>query len=284
MPTVLITGTSTGIGLACTSHLAAKGWTVYAGVRRLSDAEQVGALPGDVRPVICDVAEPEQIADTVARISNEQGGRLDALVNNAGIATGGPVETMPIPDWRDLFEVNLFGPVALTREAFGLVRAAKGRFVFIGSISGRTSSPLLGAYSASKHALEAVAEALLHEVAPFGVHVSLIEPGQTRTPMMDKGVDQVDQITASLTADEKDRYAGVLASVEGFLRTPADKMTDPAKVAAAVEHALTARRPKARYLVGPDAKVAGHVITRLPDVARTRVLALGLRQYARTAR
>lgn len=282
MPSVLITGTSTGIGLACTTHLAAKGWTVYAGVRRLSDAEQVGALPGDVRPVMCDVAEPEQIADTVARISAEQGGRLDALVNNAGIGTGGSIETMSDAEWRELFDVNLFGPVTLTRTAFDLVRTAKGRFVFIGSISGRMSSPLLGAYSASKHALEAVAEALLHEVTPMGLHVSLIEPGQIRTPMIAKGKSQYDQIVTALTPEQRQRYQRSMVAVEGFLNTPPARQTDPAKVAAAVEHALTSRRPKARYLVGPDAKAAGHVITRLPDAVRRRVIDVSLRQMARS--
>ena len=140
---VLISGTSTGIGAACVGRLAGAGWTVYAGVRRSEDGERlVSELAGDIRPVLLDITDGKEITEAITRIGDEVGG-LAGLVNNAGIARGGPVELVSEDDWRLQFEVNFFGTLALTREAFGLVREHSGRFVFMGSMAGRLSAPLL---------------------------------------------------------------------------------------------------------------------------------------------
>lgn len=159
MPNALITGTSTGIGEACVARLAELGWTVYAGVRRAEDGDRLKAQhSGDVRPVILDVQSRDDMRRVLDDIAHDVGDRgLQALVNNAGVGTGGPVEYVTEEDWRWVFDVNFFGVVALTQAAIPLLRAGHGRVVHIGSIGGRVSSPGLAPYSASKHALEALA-------------------------------------------------------------------------------------------------------------------------------
>ncbi len=167
MPTALVTGTSTGIGEACAARLAATGWTVFATVRRTEDADRLKAShAGDIRPVLLDVGDRDRMRAVVDQIANDPTIRgLDGLVNNAGVGTGGATEYLAEETWRWVFDVNLFAPVELTRLAMPLLRAAHGRVVYIGSIGGRVCSPGLGPYSASKHALEAVAEAQRHEFA-----------------------------------------------------------------------------------------------------------------------
>ncbi|MDH5237858.1 MAG: SDR family NAD(P)-dependent oxidoreductase, partial [Acidimicrobiia bacterium] len=134
---VLISGTSTGIGAACVARLAAEGWRVYAGVRKEADADRLTAdVQGDVVPVILDVTNASHIASVLARVEDDVG-QLEGLVNNAGVGQGGPIELLGDQDWQSTFDVNFFGLVALTREAFPLVRRGEGRFVHIGSIAGR---------------------------------------------------------------------------------------------------------------------------------------------------
>ena len=141
MPSVLITGTSTGIGAACATHLAGRGWTVYAGVRRDEDADRLRAQQaGDVRPVLLDVANRDHMWRVVDEISNDVGEHgLQGLVNNAGVGVGGPVEYLKEDDWRWVFEVNFFAVVALTQAAIPLLRTGRGRIVHIGSIGGAGS-------------------------------------------------------------------------------------------------------------------------------------------------
>jgi NAD(P)-dependent dehydrogenase (short-subunit alcohol dehydrogenase family) len=190
MRVVLITGTSTGIGRACAARLAGEDWTVFAGVRRSEDADQLEAeLSGDVRPVILDVCDRDQMREVMVRITADIGETgLDGLVNNAGVGVGAPVEYSSEQDWRWVFDVNLFSIVALTQAATPLLRRARGRVVYIGSIGGRLSTPGQAAYSASKHALEALAEAQRHEFrrAATGIKVSLVEPGEVKTAIWEK--------------------------------------------------------------------------------------------------
>jgi NAD(P)-dependent dehydrogenase (short-subunit alcohol dehydrogenase family) len=283
---VMVTGASSGIGSACVSHLARTGWTVFAGVRRLVDAEAIAARGvGDVRPVLLDVSDEAQVQLAAAELHREVGATgLHGLVNNAGIAVGGPFELLPLDDWRRQFDVNLFGAIALTRAVFDLVRVAGGRFVFIGSQVGRFSPPGMAPYAASKHALEAVCESMRHELAATPLHVSLVEPGNVRTPVWDKGLDQIRRIAAMLPDDRRADYAFLPPALRGIARDGATLGADPRRVARRVEHALTAERPRARYLVGPDAKLLGGVLTRLPDPARDRVLAALTRRWVRRGR
>jgi NAD(P)-dependent dehydrogenase (short-subunit alcohol dehydrogenase family) len=288
MPAVLITGTSTGIGRACATRLAADGWTVFAGVRRTQDADRLKAeLSGDLRPVILDVCNRDQMREVIEHITADvKVTGLDGLVNNAGVGGGAPVEYSSEQEWRWVFDVNLFSVVALTQAATALLRRARGRVVHIGSIGGRLSTPGLAVYSASKHALEALAEAQRHELrrADTGIRVSLVEPGEVKTAIWEKGDETVHKLERSLDDDGRARYRWLIDQSRGFIDEGRHRGVDPDKVARAVEHALTARRPKARYLVGPDAKAYGHVLTRLPDRLRDTLTDLGSRRWERRGR
>src|SRR5205085_4100522 len=283
MPNALVTGTSTGIGQACALRLAERGWTVFAGVRRAEDGDRLKAeLPGDVRPVILDVSDRDHTRRVIEDLEREIGTTgLQGLVNNAGVGVGGPLEYVTEDDWRWVFDVNLFGVVALTKAAIPLLRAGQGRIVHVGSIGGRLAAPGLGPYSASKHAIEALAEAQRHEFARSGtpIQVSLVEPGEVKTAIWDKGEASVDDAERSLDDIGRQRYQWVLDQTRGFLDEGRRRGVPPAKVADAIEHALTAPRPKARYLVGPDAKLMGHVITRLPDRLRDGFTRIGSRRW-----
>jgi NAD(P)-dependent dehydrogenase (short-subunit alcohol dehydrogenase family) len=283
MPTALITGTSTGIGEACVALLAAQDWTVYAGVRRERDGERLTATHrGDIRPVILDVTNQDHIARVVDELAMTLGhDGLQGLVNNAGVGVGGPVEYLPEDAWRFVFDANFFGIVALTRAALPLLRNGGGRVVHIGSIGGRIASPGVAPYSASKHALEALAEASRIEFALGGspVRVALVEPGAVATPIWDKADDSVDALERVLDDTNREQYGWMVDQARGFVDEGRRTGVPPSRVAAAVEHALTAPRPKLRYLVGPDAKVAGHVIARLPDRAREAVVMLQAKRW-----
>jgi NAD(P)-dependent dehydrogenase (short-subunit alcohol dehydrogenase family) len=282
MPTALITGTSTGIGEACAALLAARGWTVYAGVRRERDGERLRATyTGDLRPVILDVTNREHIARVVDELAMTVGDAgLQGLVNNAGVGVGGPSEYLEDDAWRTVFEANFFGVIALTREAMPLLKRGPGRVVHIGSIGGRIATPGLAPYAASKHALEALAEASRLEFALAGspVRVSLIEPGAIATAIWDKADASVDVLAERFERGEGPEYEWLLDEARGFVVEGRRNGIPPSRVAEVVEHALTAPRPKARYLVGADAKLAGHVIARLPDRAREALLILESRR------
>lgn len=166
--TVLVTGASTGIGAACVARLAASGWRVYAGVRRDEDGERlIVSHGGGVRPVHLDVTERASIEAAAGRIDDEVGW-LDHVVNNAGVSIGDPFELLEASAWRDQFEVNVFGVIAVTKATFPLVDRAGGRFVHIGSIAGRIGSPGMGPYTASKHAVEGLNWVLRAELARSG--------------------------------------------------------------------------------------------------------------------
>ncbi|HEY7136204.1 MAG TPA: SDR family oxidoreductase [Acidimicrobiia bacterium] len=274
---VLVTGASSGIGEACALHLAARGWLVFAGVRRIEDGERVqAAASGAVEPVLLDVTDAGGVERVLADIRTRTGGRLTAVVNNAGIAVGGPIEYLPLDDWRRQFEVNVFGQLAVTRAALPLIRTAgsAGRVVFIGSIGGRLSTPLLAPYDASKFALEAIAESLRHELRPSGIKVVLVEPGGVKTPIWEKGRRRADEIEASLSAEARERYGWAVAGVRKGIDMQERQGVAPGRVAQVVENALTTPRPRARYLVGLDARATAVVARVLPDSARDAVVRL----------
>src|SRR6185295_15307115 len=178
MPSVLVTGASRGIGRSIAEHLASRDWDVIAGVRTEADAEAVAAAnPRRITAITLDVTNAEHIAGLVGALPV----RLDGIVNNAGVAVGGPMETVGTDDWRKQLEVNVIGQMAVTRAVLPRLRESRGRIVFISSVNGRLSMPMLGAYSASKFALEAAADALRMELQPWHISVSLVEPAQTDT-------------------------------------------------------------------------------------------------------
>jgi NAD(P)-dependent dehydrogenase (short-subunit alcohol dehydrogenase family) len=281
----LVTGTSSGIGAACVARLVACGWTVYAGVRRDEDGERlVASHGGDVHPVHIDVTEDASIEAAVGRIDQEIG-RLDGVVNNAGVSVGGPFELLEASEWRAQFDVNVFGVIAVTKATFPLVEAAGGRFVHIGSIAGRIGSPGLAPYSASKHAVEGLNWALRAELARIGtMESSVVEPGEVKTDIWIKGRRQLRVADERLAeSDMATRYEWLMDLFRGFLAEADARAIHADRVAEAVEHALTARRPKARYVVGTDAKVQA-AIDRLPDRLRELLLSRAFDRYQRAGR
>jgi NAD(P)-dependent dehydrogenase (short-subunit alcohol dehydrogenase family) len=251
MPSALITGARRGIGLATTRRLAAAGWDVYAGLRRLEDATAFdGAGPGRITPV------PGQLPE-----------RLDALVNNAGIAVGGPVEGIPIEDLRNQLEVNVVGQVAVTQAVLPRIRAARGRVLFVSSVSGRVSAPMFGPYTASKFALEALADSLRLELRPWGMRVILVEPGSIDTDIWRNAQEAIDETEASLTPEHRALYAGHTAGMRSATAGIQKRTAPVEKVAEAILKALTAERPRARYVVGADARVQLALQAALPTSA-----------------
>jgi NAD(P)-dependent dehydrogenase (short-subunit alcohol dehydrogenase family) len=264
----VVTGTSSGIGLASALRLARAGWRVYGGVR---SADAATALQdGGVEPLLLDVTDAEQIRIAADAIGPE----LHGLVDNAGIAIAAPLELVPLEELRRQLEVNVVGQVAVLQAFLPALRRGRGRVVLMGSVGGRSALPFLGPYAASKHALEAFADVLRIELAPWGMTVSIVEPASVRTAIWTKGAEQADAMREGLPAAAAALYAGRIAKFRevALKRGPG---IDPDVVAKAVEHALTASRPRPRYLVGRDAHLRAW-IERLPTRLRDRVLARAL--------
>jgi NAD(P)-dependent dehydrogenase (short-subunit alcohol dehydrogenase family) len=246
--TVLVTGASSGIGAACAVRLRDRGWRVLAGVRR------EGTAPEGTEEVLVDVTDPPPL----------ELDSLDGLLNNAGVAVPGPLEFLPPDELRRQLEVNVVGQLRMTQLCLPALRAARGRVVNMGSISGLNALPLLGAYAMSKFALEAMTDALRVELAPWGIHVSIVEPGTIKTPIWTRQRPDPPAQALSLYGVRIDAFRK-LAVARGNRGAP------PELVANAVEHALSAAKPRTRYLVGRDAKLRARV-ERLPDRLRDRVI------------
>jgi len=234
---VLVTGASTGIGRNITEHLAAKGYFVYAGARKQADLDALGALK-NVQAIKLDVTRQDDIDAALATIT-KAGRGLYGLVNNAGVATvGNGIETS-VEEFTLVMDVNLFGPWRVTRTFAPLIVASKGRITTIGSISGILASRDLTAYAMSKHAMEAYADSMAAQMAPLGVQVSVVEPGN-----FDSDIGK----SATKRTGQESRF------------TDRSKYKKPDEVAAAVEQALFEASPKRRYMVTPDQKEAEYTI------------------------
>lgn len=271
----LVTGASTGIGEATVRWLDRKGHQVFAAVRRDEDAARLrGLASARLAPIRIDVTDQASIDSARTAVESALGARgLDGLVNNAGIAVAGPLEHIPIAALRRQFEVNVVGQLAVTQAFLPLLRPTRGRIVLMGSIGGRMSTPFLGPYSASKFALEAIADALRVELRPWGIEVVILEPGSIATPIWRKGEDDAAALSAALGPEADEDYGRAMqamreaAAATGRRGIPADV------VAAVVEEALTAERPRARYLVGRDARIRALMARVLPDRVRDRLVA-----------
>jgi NAD(P)-dependent dehydrogenase (short-subunit alcohol dehydrogenase family) len=200
---------------------------------------------------------------------------LDGLVNNAGIVVAGPVETVPLDDWRRQFETNVFGVIGVTQAFLPLLRRGLGRVVMISSISGRISYPLLGPYAGSKYALEAVTDALRLELIPDGISVTLIEPGPIKTPIWEKSREASQRSAQGESSDLAARYRSLREKLRVATERSAAAGLDPAAVSAAVERALTARRPRIRQVIGRNARL-GLLLKHLPDRWSDRLIAATL--------
>ena len=262
MPTVLLSGASTGIGRASAERLGRAGWRVLAGARSDADLAALAELPG-TEPVRLDVTSDADVAAAADTV----GERLDALINNAGIAVTGPIEGLPLSAWRDQLEVNLLGQVRVTQALLPAVIAARGRIVNMSSIGGRMALPLFGPYNASKYALEAMNDTLRRELRGLGVEVVAIEPGAIATPIWNKGISEAERQLAELGDAPRRRYERLIAAVRKAAERSAVEGLDPDEVAKVVERALTAGRPRTRYVIGREARIQAVMARALPDRA-----------------
>ncbi|MDT5016053.1 MAG: hypothetical protein QOD39_2213 [Mycobacterium sp.] len=269
MSSVLVTGASRGIGKSIVENLAADGWDVIAGVRSREDAEALtGLSPQRISSVILDVTS----ADDIAALEQSLPERLDAVVNNAGIAVNGPIEAVTPANWRKQLEINVIGQLAVTQAVLPRLRKSRGRIVFISSVNGRLSMPMLGAYSASKFALEAAADALRMELRPWHIPVVIVEPAPTDTDMWRTADAMADETVAALTPEHRTLYAKHVAAMKKIIPIARKLAVPTEKVSAVVREALTARRPRARYIVGIGPKLQVALMANMPTRARDVIL------------
>ncbi len=255
--TILVTGASSGIGWATSLELAEKGWRVFAAVRKEADAKKLrDASSGKITTVIMDIVDYESVKRGAREIEKVLGGAgLDALFNNAGISVQGPLEIIPIELFEQQIRVNVFGHVFVTQTFLPLLRKAQGRIVFTSSESGKITLPLIGPYSASKFALEAVANAFRIELRPWKIRVSSVELQTIKTPMWEKIDTSTEKLMASLPKQTRDLYQNELKTLSVFPKWQAEMGISMKKAVRVIIRALSARSPKARYLVGYEARL-----------------------------
>lgn len=271
----VITGASTGIGRSAALHLDRLGHRVIAGVRNPGDGDALRKSASErLAPVVLDVTDADDIAQAVQAVDDALGGApLDGLVNNAGISLGGPLEFLDIDRLRLQLEVNVVGLVAVTQALLPLLRRGPGRIVNISSIGGRVTSPFMGPYCASKYAVEALSDALRMELGPWGIHVSVIEPGPVHSPIWDKGREQYREYAAAMPARARELYGPYLARTEEAIAERIRIAVPTSATDHVIEHALLAPRPRTRYLVGTAAKLAVAMRWILPDRLFDRAVA-----------
>ncbi len=267
--TVVVTGASSGIGLAAARHLAEHGYTVFGTVRKRAAAEQFGGQAA-LRPLLMDVTDHDSIRRAAAEVEahlSATGGRMAGLVNNAGVAVSGPLGYVPLKAVRLQFEVNVIGLLAVTQAFLPLMQQADqaGRIINISSISARVTTPFMGPYSASKFALEAFSDALRVELMPFGIKVIIIQPGPIATPIWNKGADR------ALAMYRRTPYQPVIKSLLKYFAKQGRTGLPAAVIAQAILSALQTPRPKTRYLITAG-KPAILISQLLPDVWRDRLL------------
>ncbi len=260
---VIVTGASTGIGKAMVENFAANGIRVFAAVRDLSTVEE-HPLVTPVRLDVTSAKEALAAADLVGEALGDET-RLRGIVNNAGIAVGGPLEFLELDDLRRQLEVNVVGQLAVSQAFLPLLRQhGKGRIVFTSSIAGRMAAPFIGPYAASKHALNGMAESLRRELRPWGIGVSVLAPATVSTPIWDKAGDDIDEVVAKLPAEAIGFYGSGFDSMRSISKDARHGGIPASKVAEAAHHAVFARRAKAEYLIGTEAKMIATASKLLP--------------------
>lgn len=271
-----MTGASTGIGAATARELARRGFHVLAGVRRDSDGTPLRA--DGIEPVILDITDPDHVSALAARVERDPR-PLRALVNNAGIPGAGPVEVMPLSQWRRIFEVNLFGHVAVTQALLPALLRGEGRVVNITSLNGKVSMAGYGPYAASKFAMEAVSDALRNELAPHGVRVVVVEPGGVKTEMSRTGLAALSRLDGEMTSEQNTRYGALMEAIPSHVAafTRAGVTSDVA--ARTIAKAVTDRRPRTRYTIGVTTAFLIRASRLLPDRILDRMTTADLRKH-----
>lgn len=261
--TVLVTGASSGIGQATALRLAGAGWRVYAGVRRPGSGP---SAPG-ITEVILDVTDPESVSAAAAGLPG-----LDALVNNAGFGQAFPVEHVSLHDLRALFEVNVFGVVAVTQAFLPLLRRSRGRIVNISSIGAVITPPFAGALAATKRAVESLSEALRMELRPAGIHVVCVRPASIHTPAADALAADPEALVAKLPPEGREHYGDLLRHFLKEMQESEDAGSPPDVVAQTVQNALEAAEPHPTYQVGKGASVLDFLGRWVPEEMRDTLL------------
>jgi NAD(P)-dependent dehydrogenase (short-subunit alcohol dehydrogenase family) len=281
---VVVTGASTGIGAATARELARRGFHVLAGVRRDVDAE---ALRADgIEPLILDITVESDVVAIADRIAADPLRRpVRALINNAGIQLNAPVETLPIAEWRRMFDVNLFGHVAMTQALLPALLRSSGTVVNISSVGGKVAMANYGPYAGSKFALEAVSDVLRREVAEFGIKVVVVEPGAVQTVIAERGIVAADRLSGDMTPSQLQRYGPLAAASSAQTRSHLASGVTAERAANVIAKAATASRPRTRYAVGRDAAIIVRLARVVPDRLLDRILRMGLRpHYVRSSR
>jgi len=250
-------------------HFDKKGYRVFAGVRKEADAETLKSKASDrLTTVLMDVTDQESIRRAASSLGRNE---ISGLVNNAGIVVGGPIELLPLEQFRRQFDVNVLGQVAVTQAFLPFIRQGRGRIVNIGSIAGRSALPLAGAYSASKCALEAITDALRMELLQWGIHVAIVEPGAVQTPIWGKGQTAAEELMKDAPEHLLDLYRPLIENMRKAAARAAQGASPVSEVVKAVDHAMTSAKPRTRYVVGFEAKVR-LAMNGLPDRTRDRII------------
>jgi NAD(P)-dependent dehydrogenase (short-subunit alcohol dehydrogenase family) len=272
----LVTGASTGIGRACVDLLVSGGAHVWATVRSESDEQELKQAHGDNVSVLrVDITDSGAVAEAGEKVC--AAGPLNGVLNNAGIAVPAPLEHLPLAAFRRQLEVNLIGQLAVTQAMMPALRQAReagqqATIVMVGSIGGRIAGPMLGAYHISKFALVGLADSLRAELAPSGIKVVVVEPGAVATPIWRRGTDSGNQLIEALPEGALTRYHKQIEATRKNAEASAKRGIAPERAAAVIVKAMTARNPRPRILIGPDAHIAS-VIARLPFRLRYRLTA-----------
>ena len=273
---VVVTGASTGMGAATARELARRGFHVFAGVRRDSDGESLRG-PG-VEPVIVDITDGDQVAALAARVERESR-PLRALVNNAGVPGAGPVEVTPLDQWRRIFEVNVFGHVAVTQALLPALVHERGRVVNITSLNGRISMAGYGPYAASKFAMEAISDALRNELAEHGVPVVVVEPGGVKTEMSHTGLAALTRLREGMTPGQRARYAALMEAIPAHVDAFTNAGVSSGVAARTIADAVTDARPRTRYTIGATTAFLIRASRILPDRMLDRMTNSDLRKH-----
>jgi NAD(P)-dependent dehydrogenase (short-subunit alcohol dehydrogenase family) len=274
----VVTGASTGIGAATARELARRGFHVLAGVRRDRDADAIRG-PG-IEPLILDITNSDHVRALAARVNGDAQGRaVRALINNAAVGVNVPVEAFALDEWRRLFEVNLFGHVAVTQALLPALIRSKGRVVNISSVGGKFAGATYGPYAGTKFALEAVSDSLRRELAPLGVQVVVIEPGAVRTEMPGRAIATARELASTMTPEQSQRYGGLVQAITAQTAYYTRSGLPAEAAAEVIAKAVTARQPRTRYTVGRDAALLTLLARFLPDRMLDLVAATALRPH-----
>lgn len=265
---VLVTGTSSGIGQATMQAAAEAGWHVFAGDRADADRPTRESGAGLITPIHLDVTVTDDISKAADAVLSHVGDAgLNGLANIAGIGIPGPLEIMPLEHLRQSFDVDFFGQVAVTQAMLPLLRPAKGRIVFIGSLIDRLSIPFMGALATSKSAVAALADTWRQELAPWGMHVGLVEPGFISTGADQATKARIDRLLADLPADQAALYGDSFREMTQRGYATQTSGSSPDGVAEVILAMLTDPHPKDHVLTGSKAHV-GALVGKLPSTVQ----------------